>query len=122
MGNFYEDIRDGSVLRILADKGLTMIIRKRSSTFNEDTGVTTVEVDTDQTTTGIIFPQETGYRADASGASKKVKTLLIAASGVTSAPVEGDLIVFQSQEHVVIDSQAIGPGGIDVVYETRVSY
>lgn len=122
MANFYEDIRDGSVLRILTDKGLTMTIRKRTTTFNENTGAVTGEADVDHTTKGIIFPQETGYRADASGAEKNVKTLLLAASGLTVSPEAGDIIVFQSQEHIVIDSQAIGPGGIDVVYQTRVSY
>lgn len=122
MTTFYTNLRDGVAHKQLVDKGLTMVIRKRTNTFDEDTGTVSAEKDADHSTVGIIFPQKVDLRADSSGATKNTKTLLVSATGLTVVPEVEDIIVFGDREHIVIAVEPISPGGIDVVYEVMVSY
>jgi hypothetical protein len=108
-------------LRLLIRFGRSVTLRKQAAgAYDPATSSSTITT-TDYTGQGALFDFNEHTIGQQYGDGVTVlmgdKNLLLAPSGITAAPVPGDLLIFGSDTYQVMRVKAVAPAGTVVLYE-----
>jgi hypothetical protein len=126
MAGFYEGKRDGTVLNALKRRGFALTLHyPTNDTFDDATGAVTAGVPQKVSSYGLFIEKrlDRNNPADQSQDTlqqKRTRTIMIAASGVSTPPDTNTRVVIDCREFVIQGSKPLSPGNIDLYYEVDI--